>query len=370
MPDEWVGLVNTTAPKYLKGASDETMRGRLMLAMLKKRSRFEYNQSGTEMRWDIEYSQPDVQAWGGSGAMSFENHNAHLQLQMPWRGYVAKDAMPKIDQLKNKGNEAIVNVFQTKMNRLTKAVKDNLGGEFFKDGSATGRENAIHGVETFTAAGTTVVADIMGKPDDSYGGYDTDLGVNGGSWSADLATSPNASVAKDWPLGRGDSEFDCLAPKLINWSSNNWGTSSVLWENNCWRAISFGIMVLRTTGGSDGKANYCPMDPNLFQGFKNFLETKQRELMPHKEATDLGFGEVLNMDGVAINPEFDCPANTFYLFNMSQITVSLLTPELLWMEGPDKDPRSGWGHLFGVGMFGNIKWRPKHVAKGKNYAAS
>jgi hypothetical protein len=38
------------------------------------------------------------------------------------------------------------------------------------------------------------------------------------------------------------------------------------------------------------------------------------------------------------------------------------------MEGPDKDPRSLWSYLWGVGFYGNVKYQPKHVAKLFNYA--
>lgn len=366
MSDDWVGVAVTTAPKYQKGASDLTMRGRLHMAMLKNRGRFEFGQDGLKLLWDVEYSQPQVESYGGTGTMAFEEHVAHKQYEMPWRGYKASDTMSVLDQLKNKGDSAIVKVFQTKMNRLTKSMRDKLGSEFFNTGDGSGRENSVHGVETFCGTGTTVAADLIAKPDDSYGGIDTDLGVTG-SWSA-AGTAPNASVATDWPFGSGDSEYDYNTPKLINWSSTSWGTSSQTWESNCWRAISQGIAWMAVTGGTDGTPDYCPMAGNLFQGFKNFMETKQRELMPHKEATDLGFGNTLNLDGVAIRPEYDVAINTAYLFKMSKITWSCLHDEMLMIEPPVKDPKSGYASLFACFHFGNIKWFPKFVAKIKNFA--
>jgi hypothetical protein len=247
---------------------------------------------------------------------------------------------------------------------------DDLNGELFKDGSSAGRENCIHGLETFLTAGTTVVGDIAGKPDDSYGGYDTDVAGQGGSWSANLSTKPNASIATDWPYGQGDSEYDFNSPKLVNWSSNAFGTSAVTWSANCWRALMTLNGWLSLTGGPDGVPDLCPVASNLWQGFIEYLEVKQRELVPHKEATDLGFGNTLNMNGMGIYPEFDCPADTFYQLNCSKITISCMTPELLWAKGPTEDIRSGGAKLMLVGFFGNAKYQPKFVGKGKNYAAS
>jgi hypothetical protein len=84
---------------------------------------------------------------------------------------------------------------------------------------------------------------------------------------------------------------------------------------------------------------------------------------------DLGFqGNVLNQDGCAISADFDVAPNVGYGLVLSDITVSSLMPELFWMEGPDIDPRSAWSYLWGQGFYGNAKFKPKSVAKLKNYA--
>jgi hypothetical protein len=213
--------------------------------------------------------------------------------------------------------------------------------------------------------------DKIAMPDDTYGdgAMATDLGDQGGSWSSALTTYPNATLAKDWPDGNGDSEYDYLSPKLVNWSSTAWGTGSTLWEDNCWRVISQAITWLTTTGGEDGMPDICVLASNLFQGYKNHEEAIRRISIPHKVASDLGFGgNTLNQDGCAISSDFDCPANTGYMLNCSTITIRSLFPELFWMEGPDKDPRTLWSWLWGIGFFGNVDWQPKFVAKLYPYA--
>jgi hypothetical protein len=184
-----------------------------------------------------------------------------------------------------------------------------------------------------------------------------------------LSTFPNSTIATDWPDGSGDTEYDYLAPKLVNWSATNWGTGSTLWEDNCWRVISQAITWLTTTGGDDGMPDICVLASNLFQGYKNHEEAIRRISIPHKVANDLGFaGNVLNQDGCAISADFDCPANTGYMLNTSTITIRSLFPELFWMEGPDKDPRTLWAWLWGLGFYGNVDFQPKFVGKIKNFA--
>jgi len=301
--------------------------------------------------------------------VDFSNHDAFRQLTTGWRGYIATDTLTKKQNAMNKGDEALINLFQTKQNRLMKSISDNFCAELYKDGSAAGRENCVEGLETFMTATTPAAADRIATPNDSYAGLTTNLANQGGAWSSGLTTFPNSTLATDWPDGQGDSEYDYLAPKLVNWSSSNWGTGSTLWEDNCWRVISQAITWLTTTGGDDGMPDICVLAPNLFQGYKNHEEAIRRISIPHKVASDLGFaGNVLNQDGCAIQSDFDCPVNTGYMLNTSHITISSMMPELFWMEGPDKDPRSAWSWLWGTGFYGNVKYQPKYTAKLKNYA--
>ena len=366
MADEWIGIIETTRHKYMKGASDLTMRKRLLLAMLKKRGRFEYNCSGDELRWQVEFSQPPVSAYGDGGVIDFSNHDAYRQLGVDWRGYVATDTMTKKQRQMNRGDEALVKVFAGKQKNLMKAVRDNFCGELYRDGEAAGRENNVHGLETFMGTGTTVAADIIAVPSDTYGetSLSTAPGNLGGSWTSTLATSPNANLGTDWPDGQGDSEYDYLSPKIINYSSNNWGTSGATdWESNCWRAISQMITWLTINGDDEGMPNLIPLSSDLFQGYKEAQEVKTRINIPHKESQDLGFGLVLNQDGVGIYPDFDCPVATGYALNLAHVTIYSLFPELFWMEGPDKDPRTLWSYLWGTGFFGNASYSPKHTGK-------
>ena len=370
--NEWIGIVHSTRPKYMKGASDQTIRSRLLLSLLRKMGRIVYNEGGDECRWQVEFSQPDVEAIGDGGVIDFSNHDAFRQLSHDWRGYVATDTLSKKQNAMNSGDEALIRLFSTKMDRIVKALKDNYCGELFKDGEAPGRENNIHGLDTFTASGTTVAADIIAEPSDTYGlgALSTILGNQGGSWTSDLSTSPNANVATDWPYGQGDSEYDFLSPKLPNWSSSNWGTAVQTWEGNCWRVISNTITWLTTTGGPDGMPTICLMAPNLWQGYKNHEETNRRINIPHQMSQDLGFsGNTLNQDGCALSPDFDVPTNTFYMANLNHVTVKSMFPELFWMEDITKDPRTAWSWLFGAGHYGNVTFNPKHTAKGFNYAA-
>lgn len=371
MADVWVGIVHTTRPKYQMGWTDMTTRGRLRLAMLRRRGRFQNNQSGEFCQWQIQHSRPKSQHYADGSPVSFGNHDAFRLVKVAWRGTVNTDAMTMFQRAQNTGDAQLINLFQSKLNNCNKGVQEDLGADMYLDGEAAGRENAIHGLETFLGEDPTVVAaDLCAKPSDTYGldALSTVPGGDSGSWTTTLGTPPSAVLNTDWPDGNGDREYDYNSPKLVNWSSESWGTGSTEWEENCWRAISQACTWLQTLGGADGVPTLCSLAPNLFQGYKNHHEVVRRITVPHKEAQDLGFGNTLNQDGVAIQSDFDCPVNTGYLENLNHVTVASIMPNFIWSKGPDQDARSLWSYLMAAGFFGNMMYQPKHVAKLFNYA--
>lgn len=368
MSEEWVGIIHSTMPKYMKGASDLTMRRRLLLARLRQKGRIEYNASGDECRWQVEFSQPAVEAYADGGVLDFANHDAFRQCILDWRGYTARDAISEKQRQMNKGAQALINLFQTKQSRLMKSLDNNFAGEFFVDGNAAGNESRVHGVGSFTGAGTVAAGDIIAQPSDTYAGLSTALANEGGSWADTLTTQPNSTISTDWPYGNGDTEYDFFSPKLTNFSSTAWGTSSATdWETNCLRAIGTTITWLTHTGGEDGMPDICLLSSNLFQQYKQKQLASQRIIVPHKGAQDLGFENVLNQDGCMITSDFDVAANTGYMLNTSTIGVRSLMPELFWQKGPTEDIRT-LSYLWAVGFFGNLYFQPKYV--GKLYAAA
>lgn len=367
MANEWVGVIQANAPLFVKGYEDLTIRNRYILSLLKQRGRLEYSQSGYECNWQVQFDQNNVNQYADGGLLDFNRSDLYRRCTLDWRAYTATDLMTKLEKAKNQGTTQLINRYNEIGKQLMKSIADKFGGELYKDGNETGRENCIHGIESFMGTGTTVAADRIAKPDDSYAGRNTDLGDQGGNWSTDLTTSPNANVDTDWPDGNGDVKYDFYSPKILNWSSTNWGTASQTWLDNCHFVISQGQTWLTMTGGKDAQVDVFVCAANLFQGYKNSLESLRRVIVPHKGANDLGFGNVINQDGMAVMADYDCPVNTGYFFNANKMKLSSLHSELFWTEGPTFDIRTlSW--LWAVGFFGNAKFDVKWFGKTKNIA--
>jgi len=369
---EGIIAVQATAPRYLKGAVDNTIRNRLWLAMLKKHNRIKTGDHGAvSLTWDVEFSEPEIRQNGDAGQQVFTEHDAYRQLTIDVRGYVGTDRLTLKKKLMNDSPLAIVNLYDRKLPKLIKSMTNNFGNELYIDGYATGNGNRLIGMESFLGDdGNTVAADLVANPSDTYADRSTALAALGGTWSSGLGSGnyPNATIATDWPYGQGTSEYDYIAPKLINYTSSSWPTGSILWRDNCSAVMRRARTWCKSVGG-EGRAPYCHMlSPELYDAFEDYQEDKFRTVVPHKSSQDLGFEDTLNFNGAAVKHEFDVPAGVGYGLNLNEMLLSSIHDDFFYSFGPEWDTKS-LSYLYLVGFFGNIRFSsPKHFAKYAAYA--
>lgn len=365
---EWTGVIKTTAKKYLKGAIDGTVRRRILFKLLEEKGRIQMNRDGGwDQTWDIEYKQPPVNPYGDGGVISFSRYDVYKQANIGVRGYKATDLMTQKEYLMNAGAVQIINRYAKIIPNLLKAMTNRFGGEFYIDGNAAGNENRLHGMDSFLGNdGATVAADRVARPSDTYAGLSTAPGAEG-SWSTDLATSPNATIAADWPFGQGDTEYDYMSPKLLNWSSTGWGTGSTSWEDNCEIVLLHAKNFLTHTGGDEGAPDIFLLATDLFTQFQQRQLAKTGIWVPHKKAQDLGFEDALNFCGVMVTSDYDVPSGEGRFLNIDQMLLESIDSVLFSTSGPTFDERTD-EYLFKVGYFGNMKYYPKYFGETDNYA--
>ena len=380
MPDS-PGILNpTTIAEYEKGAQDLTMRSRLFLAMLQHKNRVTYNHSGETCKWQVEYSEPQSEGYTGGG-LEFGHDEPWMQLEESWRGLVQTQAIDLMTFMKNRGSQVqLVNVWQGLANLCMKGLKNDFCGELFNDGSDSTKPV---GLRSFLTETTPVVGDKIAAPNDTYGGKSTVPGAHGGTWSANMGTSPNTALANDWPYGQGRPEYDCLCPKLVNTVSTAW-TGQNTWLANAWRVLNTMKTWMSVTGDKDHKPDLCLMAPDYWDGFKENQECKTHIYLPHKNASDLGFDGVLNFEGLALHgTDFDTPASSLYMLNLNTIEIRCMFDVLfkvitgktgnntvdsfLTSKGFDIDSLSD---RIVILFLGNPVYMPKFVGYGYPYAAS
>ncbi len=360
-------IINTTARRYLKGAEDLTLRDRKIWRELKNRGNIEMNLDGTEIRHQVKFALPEVEAYTG-GVIDFEPSDKFRQLVLDWKGYLTTDAMTEQERQKNKGRSALINRYKSTMKDMRQALEDQFGTELYNDGGTN--TSRIDGLETFMGgAGSCLAADKIEAPSDTYGGKSTAPGAEAGTWSSDLSTMPSTvQLAKDWPSGNGTPEYDYLSPRLLNWASTAW-TGNTDWLSNCERVIRQAIIWTRLTTGRTGHPDMLLLAEDLFFDYQNAQEPKFRVSVPHKMGDDLGFdGQGLRQEGIYITTEFGMTASVGYILNFDKMGLRVLTPQLWVPRGPEFDINTR-SFKFLMCFDGNLVFQPKFFSKLADFTA-
>jgi hypothetical protein len=368
MAEEWAGVIHTTSVRELKDAEDHTIRGYYMLSKMKKAGRITYDNEGRSVQWQVDLFEHEPTAIGDNPAINYDRLDKYRRPSVDWRGYEVNDMMGEKEKLMNRSPEALINRYSEIVPGMRRSLTNKFGrDELWVDGYAANNGDRLHGIESFMTETTPGAADLIATPNDSYGGLLTNLADEGGTWSADLGTSPNATLATDWPFGKGTSEYDYWAPKLINWSGTGW-TGNTGWEDNCVRVINHAVTWARMTSGVNGVPEALCMSGNLYTGLRNYHESQLRIIVPNTEADDLGFqGQTINQEGVACMADFGVPTDTGYLINFNEMSMECMYSQMFMPKGPEWSMEKA-AYLFLMMFFGNIRWNPKGFSKLKNYA--
>lgn len=367
--EEHLALVKAQAPIYLKKASDLTYRRRLWLSMLRRYGMIEANANSHSLVWNVEYSEPEVRQYADAGDLEFNEHDALQQLVLDVRGYTATDRITEKQKLMNGGSAQVDDLYKNKTDRLLKRVNKVLCGEMYVDGNATGNSNRFMGVNSFLGDdGATVAADQIARPSDSYAGRSTAPGADGGTYSSD-GTSYNATMATDFPFGSGDVEYDYLLPLLVNISSTGWKAGTTF-DSNCEEIMRFARIAQVNRGAKleNSKAPFIHMlGADMYADFLNFYSARNRQVVPHAESANLGFGDTMNFEGDAVHYEYDCPSGEGYGFVPTMMELFHLGPQLINSRGPEW-AITKMAYLYLIYVFGNLRCQPKFFVKYKSYA--
>jgi len=351
--------LKTTVDTFLKDASDLTLRRRLWMALLQNQGRIIANAGAWTTRWLVYCKEPAVRGSGDGTESVFTPHDGYLELQV---GIAARETTSSIghmqDQINRESPGQRINLYMDQYKRLTQSMQHDLGKQFYKSGTGTD----IAGLNTPLGYNTCATTDKVASPNGSYGGKDTDLGDQGGTWSTDLAAAsrPNATLANDWPYGIGSSEYDYLAPKFINTNCTNWGTGVAGFRQNVAEILSFTNLALRSLTGDDEVTNLFCMSGDHFSAFQNSTSPQQRAMMPTSPAMRLGFHEVYNWEGAMVNSDVNCPAGRTYVMNYNNIELFHVGPKLLQTQ--DEFAMVNNAYLFRVLSYLNMRLNPKFLA--------
>lgn len=377
--DEHINVIRGAAPTYMKGFSDLTYRGHMLLQLMKQYGMIETGAQDHARIWQVQAFEPDIRVGADTTRQTFQNHNPYKQMQVDVRDYVGTDLLSEAQYKKTRGRTQLIDHYDQKLKNLGTACVRRLQEWMVRDGDSADYLDGFQGFESCLGDdGNTVVGDKIALPSDTYGGLSTALGSLGGEFTSDLpaADRNNAQLANDFPYGQGSSEYDYLSPLLVNWGSSAWTTAGS-WTDNCNEVIRFASTVMRSRNGymnADGLPMINMLAPNLYEDAENFFDDRFRIIQPYTNG-DLGFPQKsLNLDGTVLTCDYSVPANVGYGICPAHIEAFFLElihnaieDSIIDAEGPVWSiERAAW--LFRITVFGNLRMQPKFMVKYANYA--
>lgn len=353
---EWSRVVNTTIHNYIRQEEINILRNRKLTAMLKEKGRITFNASGDLLDWKVRYKRAPIQGTTGYGTLTFAARDRWKTAQLGWRGYAGTDQIQKIDRLKNKSTEAIINVYSQIATSLLDDIEDQYGDEFYVDGNASGNEDRIHGLESFLGTSGAASGGYIGTPSDTYAGLSTGLAGYGGSWSG------------DWPTGTGDAHYDFWSPVIVDYTDTAWAASTKTWPNTCLEALRFGIIKSKKNKSKKGMLDLILLNDELYRQFLDKLQTEE-QINVNRGATSgliaAGFQDVTNFDGVDVTSEYGVPTTVGYGVSLMQMELRSLQGQMFVPEGPDFDI-AAQSYRFSIDFYGNLRCNPRHMVKFDN----
>lgn len=371
-------LVNT-AINFQRGLIPLTFRNHIFLKWLRRTGRVMKRRGGYDLRRNVGVDVVEATPYVRGQGWNFEPHSLERVQNFAPRGIEAKTSLALGDVIVNQGEDVIFDMFKDRLKSVGKGILKSIHADLHCDGAAAGNEARLEGLETvFTQDGTYAVtaADLAAIPEVTYAGLSTAPGAETSEWSGDLATAPNAAFKaatdSDWPRGTGKFLYDYYSPKLIN--ARFTIGSDTGWDLNARKITRRAISILQNLGGVDEASPTIGLcGAEFFEEFKDNLDERTRELIPHQASREMGFRGAIEFEGAVIDTEYNCNTRAMYLINPNAVEMYYMLPppqfqnipnvndaDMFFGEGPVKF--TSFYHYIAY-FFGGMKWHPKYMCK-------
>jgi hypothetical protein len=133
-------LLTTTINNYQKRLTDNIFSGRALTWWLTDKSRMRFEDGGVQIIEPIVYAtNSTVASYSDSDAISLTTQTGLSAAAFDWKQLAGSVAITGIDEAKNNGETAILNLVEAKIMQLEESMKEKFNTMFFGDG--TGNSN-------------------------------------------------------------------------------------------------------------------------------------------------------------------------------------------------------------------------------------
>lgn len=358
--------IRNSAPKFLKGQIDNTIRGWFLATFLKEAKRIKFKDNSHTINWNVKCRRPAVYTSRGQRPQFVQSDN-NVQLSINRARFESVDKIDRDTMAINQGETQIVNLAETKVKDLVSSMFETLATAIYGDASAD--STLLAGLDTIFQGTVTDDNDKVAVPSSGsvYGGRSMVLGANGGTWSYNLGASGryNTGISADWPEGSGDPQYDYLAPKMLNYTGA-WSATKT-WAAQCEMLLRRALVFMNALGGEGSAPGLHMLALALYTQFQDALVGRER-LYISDYAKNLGFPGTLEFEGAMVRHDFACPAGVGYSLNVNQMELSSVYEDLFFLDGPTWSIEEQ-AYLMLSGFHGNIRYNPKYFVKHASYTA-
>jgi len=356
----WERTVTTTLPQHLRDVEKAVLRNYQIGALIQSQGRVLYNQAGEGLDWEVQYKLHKMSGDLGEGPRQIQRTPQWKKAKLDYRGYNVTDAMSRREFLSNRGDVAIVKIYDGMIDRLKESLSQLTGPQYYVDGYAVGNETNWHGLLSMfgysgsvdVTAGATLntqraanAADRLAWANGAYAGITQSLGAYTGSNSG----------TDQWPNGTADAQYDFWTPLIVNYNSTAFTPATHTWNVQGVEVLRYALTHSSRNAGQDKQVTNVLMSRDMWLPFLAVYEAIQRiPVSQDLPLRNLGFKDVIMFDGREVSSEIACPVGNAFGINPSNIELRCMTDQLFTPEMMPYNPLTQ-EYPFIVSHLGNLK---------------
>jgi hypothetical protein len=199
-------LLSTTIANYRDQLTDNVFNARPLTNHLMENGRLRMVDGGTKIVEPLIYGENStVGVYSGYDQITLTPQEGISAAEFDWKQYAASIAISGIEEAKNNGEAAIINLLEAKIMQAEESMKEGFNAMFFGDGTDTLGQGGTDSGKTWNGLGNLIDAtavaggiDPAGSGNGFWASYEE--GTAGALTTADMTTAYNTcSVGNDHP---------------------------------------------------------------------------------------------------------------------------------------------------------------------------
>lgn len=193
-------LLSTTLANYRDKLTDNVFTARPLTYWLSDKGRIRTESGGTKIVEQLIYGQNDtVKSYSGYETLSLTPQEGITAAEYDWKQYGASIAISGIEEAKNNGEHAIIDLLEAKIMQAEESLREGFNQMFFGDGTGNSGKN-WNGLGNIIESGNTLggINSATGQGNDFWRSYEENTA--GALTLLQMATAYNStSVGNDHP---------------------------------------------------------------------------------------------------------------------------------------------------------------------------